>query len=346
MLRLELTETAAVTDFPVTRQRLAELRELGVGLSLDDFGTGYSSLRLLRDLAVDDVKVDRSFVQGLDVNGADAAMVRLVVETAHALGLTVTAEGVERLRPADRAGRARLRLGAGLPARHAGPGGRPRPGRRRRPRALRARHRPRRRQRLTSRRRGRPSRAGYCHGVAGGRCQLIRPSSSRSSASSPAAASASWVAITTTAPRVGLGPQRGHHPLPVGGVEVAGRLVGQQHRALRRERAGQRDPLLLAAGQLLDQVVAESSRPTRRSARPGGGRVGGRHARGQQRHQDVLLAVERRAARCPAGSARCPPRRPRSRPATGPRRPRRCPRGPSPRPAPTAGRTCPRRTAR
>jgi EAL domain-containing protein (putative c-di-GMP-specific phosphodiesterase class I) len=96
MLRLELTETAAVTDFPVTRQRLAELRELGVGLSLDDFGTGYSSLRLLRELAVDDVKVDRSFVQGLDVNGADVAMVRLVVETAHALGLTVTAEGVER----------------------------------------------------------------------------------------------------------------------------------------------------------------------------------------------------------------------------------------------------------
>jgi diguanylate cyclase (GGDEF)-like protein len=96
MLRLELTETAAVTDFPKTRQRLAELRELGVGLSLDDFGTGYSSLRLLRELAVDDVKVDRSFVGGLDVNGADAAMVRLVVETAHALGLTVTAEGVER----------------------------------------------------------------------------------------------------------------------------------------------------------------------------------------------------------------------------------------------------------
>lgn len=96
LLRLELTETAAVTDFPVTRQRLAELRDLGVGLSLDDFGTGYSSLRLLRDLAVDDVKVDRSFVGGLDVNGADAAMVRLVVETAHALGLTVTAEGVER----------------------------------------------------------------------------------------------------------------------------------------------------------------------------------------------------------------------------------------------------------
>jgi diguanylate cyclase (GGDEF)-like protein len=96
LLRLELTETAAVTDYAVTRQRLAELRELGVRLSLDDFGTGYSSLRLLRDLAVDDVKVDRSFVAGLGVSGADAAMVRLVVETSHALGLTVTAEGVER----------------------------------------------------------------------------------------------------------------------------------------------------------------------------------------------------------------------------------------------------------
>jgi diguanylate cyclase (GGDEF)-like protein len=95
-LRLELTETAAVTDYEVTQRRLAELRDLGVRLSLDDFGTGYSSLRLLRDLAVDDVKIDRSFVSGIDGNAADAAMVRLVVEAAHALGLTVTAEGVER----------------------------------------------------------------------------------------------------------------------------------------------------------------------------------------------------------------------------------------------------------
>jgi EAL domain-containing protein (putative c-di-GMP-specific phosphodiesterase class I) len=96
-LRLELTETAAVTDYGVTARRLAELRALGVRLSLDDFGTGYSSLRLLRDLAVDDVKVDRSFVAGIDSSDADEAMVRLVVETSHALGLTVTAEGVERL---------------------------------------------------------------------------------------------------------------------------------------------------------------------------------------------------------------------------------------------------------
>ncbi len=95
-LRLELTETAAVTDYAVTQRRLAELRDLGVHLSLDDFGTGYSSLRLLRDLAVDDVKIDRSFVSGVDEDGPDAAMVRLVVETSHALGLTVTAEGVER----------------------------------------------------------------------------------------------------------------------------------------------------------------------------------------------------------------------------------------------------------
>jgi diguanylate cyclase (GGDEF)-like protein len=96
-LRLELTETAAVTDYGITARRLAELRALGVRLSLDDFGTGYSSLRLLRDLAVDDVKVDRSFVAGIDSSDADEAMVRLVVETSHALGLTVTAEGVERL---------------------------------------------------------------------------------------------------------------------------------------------------------------------------------------------------------------------------------------------------------
>jgi EAL domain-containing protein (putative c-di-GMP-specific phosphodiesterase class I) len=68
---------------------------LGVSIALDDFGTGYSSLMHLRSLPVSEIKIDRSFVQRMDVQHGDAAIVRSIVDLGAALGLHVVAEGVE-----------------------------------------------------------------------------------------------------------------------------------------------------------------------------------------------------------------------------------------------------------
>jgi len=94
-LCLEITETAAIDDLPATRERLGLLRELGVQIALDDFGTGYSSLTLLRRLPLDWVKIDQSFVEDVATDPAGGALVRLVIEAAHSLGVQVCAEGVE-----------------------------------------------------------------------------------------------------------------------------------------------------------------------------------------------------------------------------------------------------------
>jgi PAS domain S-box-containing protein len=94
-LTLEITETAAVLDLEVTSARLARLRDLGVRVSLDDFGTGFSSITLLRGLPLDQVKIDRSFVAGVQESAEDAVVVRLAIDAAHLLGYTVCAEGVE-----------------------------------------------------------------------------------------------------------------------------------------------------------------------------------------------------------------------------------------------------------
>jgi len=95
-LTLEITETALQVDPERASRVVAELCELGVRLSIDDFGTGYSSLAVLRHLQVSELKLDRSFVLGMEEDGAGAAVVRSVVQLAHALGLEVVAEGVER----------------------------------------------------------------------------------------------------------------------------------------------------------------------------------------------------------------------------------------------------------
>jgi PAS domain S-box-containing protein/diguanylate cyclase (GGDEF)-like protein len=99
-LCLEITETAAIDDIEVTRSRLGDLRALGVTLALDDFGTGYSSITMLRQLPVDLVKMDRSFVAHLTSDAQDAVLARLVVDAAHAMGMQVCAEGVETVEQA------------------------------------------------------------------------------------------------------------------------------------------------------------------------------------------------------------------------------------------------------
>jgi len=96
LLTLELTEGVVVHDAALAVIRMEELRSLGVKLSVDDFGTGYSSLTYLKGLPVDEVKIDKGFVDGLTSDPADRAVVRAVVDIAHTLGLRVVAEGVEQ----------------------------------------------------------------------------------------------------------------------------------------------------------------------------------------------------------------------------------------------------------
>ena len=73
---------------------------MGISVAVDDFGTGYSSLSYLRDLPVDELKIDRLFVSGL--RSTDAAIVRSTIELAHNLGLRIVAEGVESMTVCDR----------------------------------------------------------------------------------------------------------------------------------------------------------------------------------------------------------------------------------------------------
>ena len=97
LLTLELTEGVVVGDPHLAAERLGELRALGARIAVDDFGTGYSSLTYLKGLPVDEVKIDKGFINGLGTDPADAAVVRAVVDIAHTLGLMVVAEGVEHL---------------------------------------------------------------------------------------------------------------------------------------------------------------------------------------------------------------------------------------------------------
>jgi diguanylate cyclase (GGDEF)-like protein len=93
-LTLEVTETALLDDRRAARF-CRQLRRLGVRVGLDDFGTGYSALSHLRRLELDVVKIDRSFVSGLAVSARDQAIVESTIALAHAVGLSVVAEGVE-----------------------------------------------------------------------------------------------------------------------------------------------------------------------------------------------------------------------------------------------------------
>ena len=91
---LELTETALLNDIEDTIAKLSDLRRFGVSIALDDFGTGYSSLAYLRDLPIDIVKIDKSFVDVLETH-AHEPLVESMISIGKHMGLTVVAEGVE-----------------------------------------------------------------------------------------------------------------------------------------------------------------------------------------------------------------------------------------------------------
>lgn len=95
LLALEITESALMADERLAANNVARLRALGLRISIDDFGTGYSSLAYLDRLAADEVKIDRSFVQGLLTDESCGAIVRATIDLAHTLHCEVVAEGVE-----------------------------------------------------------------------------------------------------------------------------------------------------------------------------------------------------------------------------------------------------------
>jgi diguanylate cyclase (GGDEF)-like protein/PAS domain S-box-containing protein len=101
LLRLELTETGVMDDVGRAVRVLGQLRELGVELSIDDFGTGYSSLACLTQLPLDELKIDRAFIEGVHDQGPDREVVKAIIAMARALELRVIAEGVETRSQAD-----------------------------------------------------------------------------------------------------------------------------------------------------------------------------------------------------------------------------------------------------
>jgi diguanylate cyclase (GGDEF)-like protein len=94
-LVFEITETLLLDDAESVRATLGELRDLGVRFALDDFGTGYSSLSYLHTLPLDILKIAKSFVDGLARGGREASFVRMIIELARTLGISVVAEGIE-----------------------------------------------------------------------------------------------------------------------------------------------------------------------------------------------------------------------------------------------------------
>jgi EAL domain-containing protein (putative c-di-GMP-specific phosphodiesterase class I) len=95
-LELELTESMLLKNSEDTAKLLMRLGDLGIHIAIDDFGTGYSSLSYLKQLPVDTIKVDSSFVRDIGTDPNDEAIIRAIIAMTHSLKLNVVAEGVER----------------------------------------------------------------------------------------------------------------------------------------------------------------------------------------------------------------------------------------------------------
>jgi EAL domain-containing protein (putative c-di-GMP-specific phosphodiesterase class I) len=101
-LNLEVTEKIMIANQEIMLAQLARLRDMGVKISIDDFGTGFSSLAYFRDLPVDEIKIDQSFVRRMMESKKDHAIVKAVIDLAHNFSMKVVAEGVETIAIADR----------------------------------------------------------------------------------------------------------------------------------------------------------------------------------------------------------------------------------------------------
>jgi EAL domain-containing protein (putative c-di-GMP-specific phosphodiesterase class I) len=94
-LIIELTETAMMEESPASLQALTALKNLGLRLAMDDFGTGYSSMARLKELPLDELKIDMRFVRDMMSSGKDERLVHSMIDLAHGLDMYVVAEGVE-----------------------------------------------------------------------------------------------------------------------------------------------------------------------------------------------------------------------------------------------------------
>ena len=114
-LELEITETLLLDKSALVLATLHALRALGIHISMDDFGTGYSSLSYLRSFPFDKIKIDRSFVHDMGESADSQAIVRAIIGLGAALGITITAEGIETVSDLERLRDGRLRRRPGLP---------------------------------------------------------------------------------------------------------------------------------------------------------------------------------------------------------------------------------------
>jgi EAL domain-containing protein (putative c-di-GMP-specific phosphodiesterase class I)/DNA-binding NarL/FixJ family response regulator len=113
LLTLELTESALIRDVQSHIKELGAIHGSGIQIAIDDFGTGYSSLSYLRQLPIDTLKIDRSFISHVDVNASDQTIVAAILTMAHSLGFKVVAEGVETQEQLDVLRRQRCDLAQG-----------------------------------------------------------------------------------------------------------------------------------------------------------------------------------------------------------------------------------------